>query len=172
MSILLHACCADCTLKFIHSLPDKPDLYFYNPNIHPRSEYQARLLAIQKIAADSGCRLIIPDWQPADYFAVIKINTRPLRCPQCWQLRLSRTAEYAASHDYSAFSSTLLTSHYQDAAALLKLGSDIAASCHLQFFTPVHLDCDLPTAGFYKQFFCGCCYSPVERFQEKYIVLK
>ena len=167
MPLLLHACCADCTLKFIHDLPQKPDLYFYNPNIHPRSEYQSRLAAIQKIATDSGCKLIIPDWKPADYFGAVKITTQPQRCLHCWQLRLSQTAAYAATHGYTEFSSTLVTSHYQDTDMILKLGAVIAAKNKLVFFVPEHSNCDLPTSGFYKQFFCGCCYSLSERFQEK-----
>ena len=166
--LLLHACCADCTLKFIHDLPDKPDLYFYNPNIHPRSEYQSRLAAIQKIATDNKCKLIIPDWKPSDYFAVTKITTNPGRCRQCWQLRLSKTAEYAALHKYDSFSSTLITSHYQDSNTITSIAQEIAKKNNLKFYIPPNSNCDLETSGFYKQFFCGCCYSLVERYQEKY----
>lgn len=168
MTLLLHACCADCTLKFIHDLSEKPDLYFYNPNIHPRSEYQSRLAAIQKVSKDTGCKLIIPDWSPKEYFAVTKIITNPGRCPQCWQLRLSKTAEFAVKNNYDAFSSTLVTSHYQDTKTITKLGTTLSQIHHLKFIIPTHVECDLETSGFYKQFFCGCCYSLTERYQEKY----
>lgn len=170
MSLLLHTCCADCTLKFIHDLElvERPDLFFYNPNIHPRSEYQSRLVAIQKIAANTGCKLIIPDWSPRDYFSVIKTKTKPGRCLSCWQLRLTKTAEFAANNNYDSFSSTLITSHYQDSEAIKKIASKIAKNNSLKFIVPAHSNCHPKTSGFYKQFFCGCCYSLSERYQEKY----
>lgn len=170
--MLLHTCCADCTLKFIHDLKEQPDLYFYNPNIHPRSEYQSRLLAIQKVAKKTGSKLIVPDWSPKDYFTHLPSSKTPSRCHHCWQLRLSKTAEFATKHNYNSFSSTLIISHYQDQKTIQSLGQKIGQAFLLDFFIPPYPSCDLKTSGFYKQFFCGCCYSLQERFEEKYQTVK
>jgi predicted adenine nucleotide alpha hydrolase (AANH) superfamily ATPase len=35
-------------------------IYFYNPNIHPQSEYLARLAALKKVIAGKPYRLILP----------------------------------------------------------------------------------------------------------------
>ena len=61
MKLLIHTCCADCLLKMIDSLKDESAEivgYFYNPNIHPRSEYLTRLKAAQKICEENEIKLI------------------------------------------------------------------------------------------------------------------
>jgi predicted adenine nucleotide alpha hydrolase (AANH) superfamily ATPase len=170
MKLLLHACCADCTLKFIASVPDiSPQnfaVYYYNPNIHPRSEYQSRLTAIKKICLENKVKLIIPDWQPSDYFKVVKSSKN--RCPHCWQLRLSASALFAQKNGYTHFSSTILTSHYQDQDKITKIAQNLSKKYQLSFYQPQKIIRDLKTSGFYKQFFCGCCYSLIERYQAKY----
>jgi epoxyqueuosine reductase len=169
MKLLLHACCADCVLKFLESAKEKKfdeiNVYYYNPNIHPRSEYQSRLAAIQQVLPKT-VKLIIPDWRPQDYFSVVKNPDD--RCSFCWRLRLSKTAEYAVKNNYSHFSSTLLTSHYQDQNIIKNVGVSLAETHKVSFYIPKNICSDLETSGFYKQFFCGCVYSLEERFEEKY----
>ena len=170
MKLLLHACCADCTLKFIASSKDLNlesfAVYYYNPNIHPRSEYLTRLKAIQQICKENKVKLIIPNWQPQDYFSVVK--SPKSRCPLCWNLRLSKSAQYAKDNGFTHLSSTLLTSHYQDSQKITSLLEKNCQENNLQVFIPSHVCKDLETKGFYKQFFCGCCHSLTERYQEKY----
>jgi predicted adenine nucleotide alpha hydrolase (AANH) superfamily ATPase len=55
-----------------NSLKDEVVAYFYNPNIHPRAEYLARLKAIQKIVEENKIKLVVPDWSPREYFEKIK----------------------------------------------------------------------------------------------------
>ena len=71
MKLLIHACCADCLLKMVESIKtekkiEEIEVYYYNPNIHPRSEYQSRLKAMQLMIGD--LKMIIPDWRPVEYF--------------------------------------------------------------------------------------------------------
>ena len=69
MKILLHVCCADCVLRFIDGIKNKKiDIFFYNPNIHPRAEYLARLEAIKKVINLKEIKLLVPDWSPKEYF--------------------------------------------------------------------------------------------------------
>ena len=45
MNLLLHTCCAPCSVYCIDSLRKEniePTVYWYNPNIHPYMEYKAR----------------------------------------------------------------------------------------------------------------------------------
>ena len=45
MKLLLHTCCAPCSVYCIDNLRKEeiePTIYWYNPNIHPYTEYKAR----------------------------------------------------------------------------------------------------------------------------------
>jgi epoxyqueuosine reductase len=187
MKLLLHACCADCALKFLESAKNdnlETTIYYYNPNIHPRAEYTARLKAMQQVAAENGIKIIIPDWKPREYFSGINPSPlgklgaspfdkgdpvgKPNRCVKCWNLRLGATAKFAHDNNFEYFSSTLVTSDYQDQEKIEKIALDMAKKYKVKFWKPKKMCGDLKTSGFYKQFFCGCVYSMKERYEEKY----
>ncbi|HBP50816.1 TPA: hypothetical protein DD455_00595 [Candidatus Shapirobacteria bacterium] len=172
MKLLLHACCADCALKFLESAREnyfEVTIFYYNPNIHPRAEYSTRLKAMQKVASESGIKIIIPNWKPREYFEKVGDDTqKPNRCIKCWNLRLGATGKYAAEKGFDTFSSTLVTSEYQDQEKIEKIAENIAKKYKVKFSKPKEICCDLKTSGFYKQFFCGCVYSMKERYEEKY----
>jgi len=166
--LLLHACCTDCVLKFIESAKaDKFDeivVYFYNPNIQPRSEYLTRLKAIQSL----NLNLVVADYSPKEYFKTVTNPKKPIRCQNCWYLRLSKTTDYAAKNGFTHFSSTLVTSEYQDTKTIISIANNLSKKLNIGFYLPKNICCDLKTTGFYKQNFCGCVYSLQERYQEKY----
>jgi hypothetical protein len=155
-------------------------IYYYNPNIHPRAEYTARLKAMQQVAEEKNVKIIIPDWRPREYFEKIKPTLPSLeegrqknieksdRCVKCWNLRLEKTAEFAAENGYDTFSSTLVTSEYQDQKKIENIAKNMAEKYKVKFWKAKKICCDLKTSGFYKQFFCGCVYSMKERYEEKY----
>ncbi|MFA6007881.1 MAG: epoxyqueuosine reductase QueH [Candidatus Shapirobacteria bacterium] len=176
MKVLLHACCADCALKFLQAIKaDKSAssltvcVYYYNPNIHPRAEYSARLKAMQQVCTENKVKMIIPDWRPVEYFQKIRGDLeRPNRCIKCWNLRLEATAKYAKENNFEAFASTLVTSEYQDQDKIEKIALEKAKKYGVKFWQPKEVVKELKTSGFYKQFFCGCVYSMKERYEEKY----
>ena len=169
MKILIHTCCADCLLKMADSLKDESveiEGYFYNPNIHPRSEYLARLKAAQKIGEENKIKLIVPDWSPKEWFREIKENKN--RCEKCWKLRLGKTFEYAKNNGFEIVSSTLVTSHYQNKEKIREIGKNLEKQFGIKFLVPEKVSSELKTSGFYKQNYCGCCYSLVEAWSEKF----
>ena len=189
MKLLIHACCADCLLKFIDSIKrenkeiSEIEVYFYNPNIHPRSEYLTRLKAIKKITEDNKIKLIVADWSPREYFKGTKPTIPSLnlpkadafrraskawRCINCWKLRLEKTFEYAKEKDFEVLSSTLITSHYQDQKKIEKIAKELENDYKTKFFVPKKVSKNLKTTGFYKQNYCGCCYSLVEAWENKF----
>ncbi len=171
MRLLLHSCCADCTLKFVHDLDltaIEATVFFYNPNIHPKTEYLARLKAMQQVCSDLKIKLIIPNWRPAEYFEAVKVKQKPSRCYQCWQLRLAQTADYAMKNGFETFSSTLLSSKYLDENFITKLGQKISTGTNLKFFIPDKICRECQSRGFYRQNYCGCCFSLIERMEEKF----
>ena len=172
MKLLIHACCADCLLKFVDSIKTENkeileiEVYFYNPNIHPQSEYLARLKAIQNITEENKIKLVVPDWSPKEWFKKIKGGN--VRCEECWKLRLGKTFEYARKNNFEVVSTTLLTSHYQNKNKIEEIGKELEKEFGIKFLIPSKVSSELKTSGFYKQNYCGCCYSLVEAWTEKF----
>ena len=183
MKLLVHTCCADCLLKMADSLKNQSVEivgYFYNPNIHPRSEYLARLNAAKKICEENKIKLIVADWGPKEYFRSLSSTTKedspfdkketlkPKRCEICWRLRLRKTFEYAKEKGFEEVSSTLITSHYQNKEKIIEIGKNLEKEFGIKFLVPEKVSSELKTSGFYKQNYCGCCYSLVEVWREKF----
>jgi epoxyqueuosine reductase len=179
--MLLHVCCADCALKMIDAIKkdvglktEEIHLFFYNPNIHPQSEFTAREIALQKIARENNLKLIIANWTPKNYFDVIKIldssirKDKNKRCPICWRLRLTELFKYAKQNDYKMVSSTLLTSKYMCQTKIEEIALEISQDFDISFYQPNVINHELSTSGFYKQNYCGCIYSLLEKYQDKY----
>ncbi|MEA3356999.1 MAG: epoxyqueuosine reductase QueH [Patescibacteria group bacterium] len=181
--LLLHTCCADCAIKFLHEIGHSSirkfkrtvqnnysvTLYFDNSNIHPRSEYLARQKDVKMIAEKYNLKLIIADWSPKLWFAAIgnrKTNKNLARCRACWKLRLSRTAEKSRELGIPLFSTTLLTSHYQNQKIISKIGKSLENN-DLHFLNIKKPGNILKTSGFYKQNYCGCVYSLIERYEQR-----
>jgi len=179
MKVLIHTCCADCLLKMVDSFKDESMevvAYFYNPNIHPRSEYLARLKAVQKISEENKIKLIMPDWSPREWFKITKPFPNPSldragRCIECWKLRLRKTFEYAKEKGFEIVSSTLLTSHYQNKEKIVEIGKDLEKEFGIKFLVPKEMSRELKTSGFYKQNYCGCTYSLKEAWEQKFRVI-
>lgn len=182
--LLVHTCCADCSLKFIESLKNSSQnftdnqitLYYYAPNTHPRSEFLARLEALKKIISTKKAKykLVVEDYQPQDYFAHLSwtdnsIPKKNYRCPNCWQLRLEKTFKFAKENAFKQVSTTMLVSNYMDVQFIAKLGQELAKKYQLEFLVPSQIYCQLKTKGFYKQNYCGCCFSLLEKNQEKFV---
>lgn len=174
--LLIHTCCADCFLNAFDSLKENKQinddsqitLYYFNPNIHPRSEFVERLNALKKVLLEinnKNIKLVVPDYKPQQYFE--KISSTNKRCVSCWELRLRGAFEYARINDIKDLSSTLLTSQYQDSEKIIEIANTLSKEFDINF---VYSECECKThKGFYKQNYCGCCYSLLERYAEKYI---
>lgn len=156
MKLLIHGCCADCLLKMKESVKKRKRIseikvYYYNPNIHPRSEYQSRLKAMQQITKKD--ELIVADWRPKEYFEAIKSRVKGKRCLDCWKLRLEKTAQFASKNGYQAFSSTLLrSSNYQNDKRIEEIGK-VGEKYKIEFVLPKNLCKELDTKGFTNRFF-------------------
>jgi len=173
MKLLLHACCADCLIKFLDSVEKSGDsfeeimVYFYNPNIQPRSEYLLRLRESKKLVEERNIKLVVADWSPKEYFKALKSKKKGKRCVDCWQLRLEKTVKEADKEGFKLVSSTLINSQYQNREKIKEIGEGLSKEYKVNFYWPKELS-QIKTKGFYKQNYCGCCYSLVERSEEKF----
>ncbi len=144
--------------------------FFYNPNIHPVSEYSLRRHAVEAYSAKTGLSTVFPAYDPEEFFGTVPEHMAyPARCHYCWKLRLSRTALYASSNGFDAFTTTLFVSPYQDIAVMKRLGEEAAHEAGVFFyfedfrpgFRASHDHAK--QSGIYCQKYCGCVYSERER---------
>ena len=116
-TILMHTCCAPCSLSCIDPLRAEgiePVAFWYNPNIHPWKEYEARRDCLLTYAPTIGMRVIVDEEYGLRTFVEHVADDIDHRCTYCYRHRLEETARFAAEHGYEAFTSTLLASLYQD----------------------------------------------------------
>ena len=174
MRILLHTCCAPCAVYSIEKLKEKYEnieCFFYNPNIHPVSEYEKRKASCEELSRAMNIRMYFhKDFQFEDFFRKITFYEKDLRCCLCWGLRIEETAEYAAKNGFDGFTSTLFISPYQDHEKL----KQIAKNAQDRYSVPFIYEDFRPgfrkshessrSMGLYHQKYCGCIYSERERF--------
>ncbi len=177
MKLLMHTCCAPCSVYCIDSLRAEniePTLFWYNPNIHPYIEYKTRRDCLKDYAAKVGARLIIDEEYGLDEFCRNVVSDIPNRCVNyCYQKRLTETVRYAAKHGYDAFTTTLLVSPYQKHNELKAVCENLAAMAGIEF-----LYCDFRIGfregqakarelGLYMQKYCGCIFSEEDRYRKQ-----
>jgi len=176
MKILLHTCCAPCLIYPLERLKDQGfevEGFYYNPNIHPFSEYNKRKEAVKVLSDQLQFKVQFPEYKPADFFQAVNIKEGiPERCAICWSLRLQKTANAAREKGFGGFTSTLLVSPYQNQEVLKQLGLQTALDVGLEFyyedfrpgFKKAHAQAR--SRGIYCQKYCGCIYSEIERYEE------
>ena len=88
-----------------------PTVFFYNPNIHPKREYEIRKGEDKKFCEKIGVKHIDSDYDTNKWFQRVKglewEPERGARCSVCFDMRFERTALYAHENGYKLFSSSL-----------------------------------------------------------------
>jgi len=181
MKLLLHICCGPCAIYPIKELLNAKFKevrgFFYNPNIHPPSEYKRRKDTLLKAAENTGFEIIFPDYKMEEYFRFIFSNNagdgfKPSpaeRCSLCWELRLLKSADYAKDNGFDAFTTTLLISPYQNHEKIVTIGEKIARAkgvgFYYQDFRPGFKAAQeqAKKENLYRQKYCGCVFSELER---------
>lgn len=179
MKLLLHTCCAPCLVKCQETLISEgitPTLFWYNPNIHPFTEYRARKNTLIDFAKSKGLELIIEEnYGLRDFITGIYPDFSGKRCEYCYKIRLEKTAEYAALNGYDHFSTTLLISPYQNHELIISLCRELSEKYAVEFlyrdFRPYFRDGqkEARELGLYMQKYCGCIFSEEERYLKKKI---
>jgi predicted adenine nucleotide alpha hydrolase (AANH) superfamily ATPase len=171
--ILLHICCAPCTiypLRFLKEAGYSVSGIFYNPNIHPYSEYQKRLETVETYAGRVSLPVIREDAYPLVEFLREVAFREEERCRYCYQVRLTRAAQIAKGEGFDAFTSTLLYGRFQKHDLIRGTGDRVAERLGIPF---LYRDFRIGWSegiriskefGMYRQQYCGCIYSEKERF--------
>ena len=179
--LLLHSCCAPCSSYVLEYLSAYFEItvYYYNPNIFPPEEYEKRA-AEQREFADRLDVLHKISFLEGDYDTdLFYAETRGLekepeggeRCSRCFELRLRETAKRAREDGFDYFTTTLSISPHKNAEQLNEIGKKISEETGIAYLysdfkkkngfkRSVELTAQY---GMYRQDYCGCVYSKMER---------
>lgn len=176
MKILLHACCGPCSiypLKVLQEDGHEIQGYFYNPNIHPYTEYKKRLDTFREYAKRIGLAVIIEDEYELEKFLREAAFREEERCRNCYAIRLQRAAQAAKEAGFEAYTTTLLVSPYQKHLQIKELGETIGHEAGIPFyyydFRPGYREGVQKSKeeNMYRQQYCGCIYSERDRYLRK-----
>ena len=119
--VLLHACCAPCSSAIVEWLTGhaiEPVIYYFNPNIYPREEYEIRKQESKRHAESLGIRWIDGDYDHEAWRqAICGLEQEPergKRCEACFYHRLLATARQAQKEGIEWFATTLASSRWKN----------------------------------------------------------
>ncbi len=174
MKLLMHTCCAPCSVYCIDELRSRgiePTLYWYNPNIHPYTEYMARRDCVKEYAQKINVKAVFEDEYGLDEFCKNVSKNINARCVNyCYPARLRKTFEYAKANGYDTVTTTLLYSIYQKHDFIKKLMEDLRKEFEIDF---LYIDFrkgfwqgheKAIEQGLYMQKYCGCIFSEEQSF--------
>lgn len=173
MKVLMHTCCAPCSVYCIKSLREEgiePTLYWYNPNIHPYVEYQTRKETLIKYSKMVNVELILDEYYGLDTFCQNVSSDIKNRCLYCYRVRIEQTVKYAKENGFDAFTSTLFVSPYQQHYRIKAICEEMAKKYDIEFlYRDFRVGFKLGQqmareAGLYMQKYCGCVFSEEERY--------
>ena len=173
MKVLLHICCAPCAnrpLALLRAQGHDVTGFWYNPNIHPFTEYRSRRNTVREYLAEIGVKLIEQNDYGLRPFVRAVAEDIAHRCVKCYEMRLMQTAKTAKEQGFDAFSSSLFISPYQNHTMMMEVAQRAAEAYGVEFlyedFRPLFREGqDFARAhGFYMQKYCGCVFSEEERY--------
>ena len=177
MKLLLHTCCAPCSVYCIKRLRKEkiePVVYWFNPNIHPYIEYKTRRDCLDEYTKSIGIKAIFEENYGLREFCKNVSGDIQNRCRNyCYRVRLEQAAKYAKENGYDAFTTTLLVSIYQNHKAVKEIAEEMAEKYQIEF---LYIDFrvgfregqeEARRIGLYMQKYCGCIFSEEDRYLNK-----
>ena len=173
--LLLHACCAPCSSAIVEWLLNNgycPTIFYYNPNIYPREEYEIRKEESKRHAESLGIRWIDGDYDHEGWLnGVCGLENQPergLRCEQCFTLRLTVAARKAQELGIELFATTLASSRWKSLEQIERAGHAAEQAVPGTRFWAKNWRKGglqerrnqlLKEYGFYNQQYCACEFS-------------
>ena len=174
-TVVLHCCCAPCSTAVLECLLAyniRPVLFFFNPNIHPRDEYEKRRDEWLRLAELTHVEAVVGDYDTRAWFEKIKglehCPERAERCDECFYMRLKATALFARERGINIFTTTLATSRWKSKPQVDKAGSRAQDEVEGSIYWSEDWRKNglverryklVKEIGFYNQRYCGCVYS-------------
>ena len=153
--ILIHACCGICSgypISLLKEMGYEPVVYFCNPNLDTKEEFERRLEAQKIVCMYHWVDLIIEEYRHEDFLRVANgLENEPergRRCDECIRLRLKKTAEKARELGITKFTTSLVISPHKNFAIDFKKKDGFLKTNTLS-----------KKLGIYRQNYCGCEFS-------------
>ena len=187
-TLLLHACCAPCSSYVIEFLAKffNITIFYYNPNIHPKAEYERRLSELEKFLSEfpeairTKVHLQKTYYNPEDFFSATntRIETalqiepeKGERCRRCYEFRMKKAFAFAKENNFDFFTTTLSISPHKDEQKINNIGYTLVQLNNISN-SPSYLPADFKKKGgylrstqlskeygLYRQDYCGCVFS-------------
>ena len=179
-SLLLHACCAPCSSACLEYLYKhfKITVFYYNPNISPKEEFDKRLNEEKRLVAEmlpnSEIEVIQGEYNYNDFLETAKgledVPEGGERCFKCYRLRLEKTARLAGETNFDYFCTTLSISPLKNSQKINEIGLEIAEKYGVKWLPSdfkkkegYKRSIELSKQySLYRQNFCGCVFSEKE----------
>ncbi|MFY9142066.1 epoxyqueuosine reductase QueH [Sulfuricurvum sp.] len=173
--MLVHICCSVDSHFFMEKLqqefPDEKLVgFFYDPNIHPYSEYQLRLLDVERSCKKLGIELIEGPYDYENWMDAVRgLEKEPekgARCEVCFDKRFEVSAHKALELGERSMTTTLLVSPLKSQEQLKKSGDAFHATHGVEFIAfDYRKNGGTNDQGrvskeqqLYRQDYCGCIY--------------
>lgn len=176
-TLLLHVCCAPCSSYCLEYLSQyfKIIVFFYNPNISFKEEYDYRLSEEKRLIGEmkfkNPVEIIDSRYDPNEFFSAVKgLENEPeggRRCLECFRLRLRESCKKAKEIGADYITTTLTISPLKNAQALNEIGCECAKEYGVSWLFSdfkkregykrsivLSQEYDL-----YRQNYCGCAFS-------------
>ena len=176
-SLLLHSCCAPCSSYVLEYLSEyfKITVLYYNPNISPKEEYEARVREQKRLIGEMDFTYPVSflegNYVPEDFYEMAKGHENDKeRCFLCYEMRLREAAEAAKMGNFDYFTTTLSISPLKNAQKLNEIGIRLAKEYGIAYLMSdfkkkngykrsVELSAE---HHLYRQDYCGCVFSKRE----------
>ena len=175
MKLMLHISSAPASVACIKKLRSEgiePVGYWYNPNIHPFTEYKMRRDSVIAYAEKIGLELIVEDEYNLRPFIQAVARDIDHRCGYCHAVRMGKCIQYAARHGFDAVATTLTAEPGQDAAVILSTGKELAEALEFRFepydFSALCEESrqEAEQLGLYLHQYKGCIFSEEDHWRE------
>ncbi len=186
--MLVHICCSVDSHYFLQRLQEEyPDEtlvgFFYDPNIHPYSEYKLRLQDVQYSCEKLGIELLEGEYDLEHWLKITKgLENEPEkgdRCTVCFDDRLKVSVKKALELNHDKFTTTLLISPKKSQDKLEKIGNELSTKYNCKFIfkdyrsgNGVELQgSEVRKNNLYRQNYCGCLYglNAQRKYQDKLV---
>lgn len=182
--ILIHACCGICSgypISLLKEMGYEPVVYFCNPNIDTKEEFDRRLEAQKIVCMYHWVDLVVEEYNHDEFLSYVSgLENEPergKRCDKCIELRLRKTAEKAKELGINKVTTSLVISPHKNFDKISQIGKTVvyavSKSTH-ENLPPEYLPLEyLPLdfkkkdgflktnklskeLGLYRQNYCGC----------------
>jgi len=173
--VLVHICCSVDSHYFLQKIQEEyPDEtlvgFFYDPNIHPYSEYKLRLLDVEYSCKQLGIELIEGPYALEEWLKLVKgLEHEPEkgdRCTVCFDNRLETSVKKAIELGHDKFTTTLLISPKKSQDKLEIIGKNLSSLYDCEFIFKDYRSGngvemqgkEVKKHNLYRQNYCGCMF--------------